>query len=137
MIPALRYHVVVTVALVLALGIPARAQVFTPPPPNDPEHIRGEIAKVDSSSVVVKTNDGKTVSLALPDDVTIIGLTKGSFTEVELRIIDEKLRGIALGHRKWDLLPDSVIAHGWVDDMEERVMSIKYGPTEQEETDVQ
>jgi hypothetical protein len=168
MIPALCYHVVVTAALVLALGTPAYAQVFTPPPPNEPLHIRGEIAKVENSSVVVKTGEGKTVSLKLSDDVTIIGLTKGSFTEVdfgkyvgsvgvrldeyspivrdslswlhkgfELRIIDEKLRGIALGHRKWDLMPDSVIAHGWVDDMEERVMSIKYGPTEQEETDVE
>ena len=54
----------------------------------------------------------------------------------ELRIIDESLRGIALGHKRWDLTRDSVIAHGWVDDMETRVLSIKYGPTEQEETDV-
>jgi hypothetical protein len=54
----------------------------------------------------------------------------------ELRIVDEQLRGIALGHKAWDLTPDSIIAHGWVDDMEVRVLSIKYGPTEQEETDV-
>ena len=55
----------------------------------------------------------------------------------ELRIIDEDLRGIASGHRKWALTPDTIIAHGWVDDMEGRVLSIKYGPTEQEETDVE
>jgi hypothetical protein len=54
----------------------------------------------------------------------------------ELRIVDEQLRGIALGHKGWDLTRDSIIAHGWVDDMEVRVLSIKYGPTEQEETDV-
>ena len=54
----------------------------------------------------------------------------------ELRIVDEQLRGIALGHKGWDLTRDSIIAHGWVDDMEVRVISIKYGPTEQEETDV-
>jgi hypothetical protein len=54
----------------------------------------------------------------------------------ELRIVDEQLRGIALGHKRWDLTRDSIIAHGWVDDMEVRVISIKYGPTEQEETDV-
>jgi hypothetical protein len=54
----------------------------------------------------------------------------------ELRIVDEQLRGIALGHKGWDLTPESIIAHGWVDDMEVRVISIKYGPTEQEETDV-
>lgn len=55
----------------------------------------------------------------------------------ELRLIDEKLRGIALGHKKWDLTHESIIAHGWVDDIEGRVISIKYGPTEIEETDVE
>jgi len=55
----------------------------------------------------------------------------------ELRIIDEELRGIAVGHRKWSLTPDTIIAHGWVDDIEDRVLSIKYGPTEEEETDVE
>jgi hypothetical protein len=55
----------------------------------------------------------------------------------ELRIIDEQLRGIASGHKKWDLTPETIIAHGWIDDIEGRVISIKYGPTEQEETDVE
>ena len=55
----------------------------------------------------------------------------------EFRLIDEALRGVAAGHKKWDLTPESVIAHGWVDDIEGRVLSIKYGPTEQEETDVE
>jgi hypothetical protein len=54
----------------------------------------------------------------------------------ELRIIDDSLRGIAIGHTKWDLTPDSTMTHGWVDDIEIRVLSIKYGPTEEEETDV-
>jgi hypothetical protein len=56
---------------------------------------------------------------------------------LELRIIDESLRGIAVGHRQWDLTPESVMTHGWVDDLEIRVLSIKYGPTEAEETDVE
>ena len=55
----------------------------------------------------------------------------------ELRIIDESLRGIAVGHTKWDLTAVSVMTHGWVDVMEGRVMSIKFGPTEEEETDVE
>ncbi len=133
----------------------------------EPDHVRGDIATVESSSILVKTRGGKTVRLGLSDELTVIKLTKGSFTDVdfgtyvgsvavrldeyspivrdslswlhrgfELRIIDEQLRGIALGHRSWDLTPDSIIAHGWVDDIETRVLSIKYGPTEQEETDV-
>lgn len=56
---------------------------------------------------------------------------------LEIRIIDESLRGIALGHMSWDLTPVSVMTHGWVDDLEVRVISIKYGPTEAEETDVE
>jgi hypothetical protein len=55
----------------------------------------------------------------------------------ELRLIDEQLRGIASGHKKWSLTPETIIAHGWVDDIEGRVLSIKYGPTEEEETDVE
>ncbi len=55
----------------------------------------------------------------------------------EFRIIDEQLRGIAAGHKKWSLTKDSIMAHGWVDDIEDRVISIKYGPTEEEETDVE
>jgi hypothetical protein len=55
----------------------------------------------------------------------------------EFRVIDEKLRGIAVGHTKWDFTPESVMTHGWIDDMEGRVVSIKYGPTEEEETDVE
>ena len=56
---------------------------------------------------------------------------------LELRIIDESLRGIAVGHTKWDLTAASVMTHGWIDDLEGRVMSIKFGPTEEEETDVE
>jgi hypothetical protein len=56
---------------------------------------------------------------------------------LELRIIDESLRGIAVGHTRWDLTPTSVMTHGWVDDREERVISIKYGPTDDEECDVE
>jgi hypothetical protein len=38
---------------------------------------------------------------------------------------------------KWDRTPNSIMTHGWVDDMEDRVLSIKYGPTDGEETDVE
>ncbi len=147
-------------AIIWALGTPARAQ--------EPEHIRGQITKVEASAIVIKTNDGKSVRFGIPDGLTVISLTKGSFTKVdfgtyvgsvavklneyspivrdslswlhegfELRIIAEELRGIAVGHKEWDLTAETIIAHGWVDDMEGRVISIKYGPTEEEETDVE
>jgi len=134
----------------------------------EPDVIRGQITAVDAASIVVKTKDGASVSIGLPESATIFALSEGSFTKVdfgvyvgavgvkldeyspivrdslswlhqgyELRVIDEELRGIASGHKKWNLTPATVIAHGWVDDMEGRVLSIKYGPTEQEETDVE
>ena len=54
----------------------------------------------------------------------------------ELRIIDEALRGIAVGFKKWDRPGGASMTHGWVDDLEGRVVSIKYGPTQDEESDV-
>jgi hypothetical protein len=143
------------------------------PPPREqkePDHIRGQITKVEASSIEVRTRDGRTVRLALPGNLAIFSLAKSSFGNVdfgtyvgavsvrlgddiyspirrdslswlhrgfELRIIDEQLRGIAVGYTRWDLAPESVITHGWVDDMEDRVLSIKYGPTDIEETDVE
>jgi hypothetical protein len=156
----------VLTALALALGfVPSTATLAEDA---EPEHFRGEIASMQGSAMVVKTKSGKTVRLAVPENVTVIHLTKGSYTEVdfgvyvgavayqlneyspivrdsavwlhkgmELRIIDEKLRGIAIGEKKWDLTPVSKIAHGWVDDIEDRVISIKWGPSDYDETDVE
>ncbi|RZL88357.1 MAG: hypothetical protein EOP82_23285 [Variovorax sp.] len=149
----------------------AAADDHTPKPVQDAaeaDHIRGQITLVEASLFAVKTGEGRTLSIGLDDATTVIGLSKGSFTEVdfgvyvgavavkleeyspivrdsavwlhkgyELRIIDDKLRGIALGHRKWDLTSDSIISHGWVDDLEVRVLSIKWGPTDYDETDVE
>ena len=159
MVRVLCYHVTIASVILWALGTPARAQ--------EPEHIRGQITEVEASAIVMKTSDGKTVRLGILDNLTVISLTKDSFTKVdfgtyvgsvavrlneyspivrdsmswlhrgfELRIISEELRGIAVGHKEWDLTPETIIAHGWVDDIEGRVLSIKYGPTEEEETDV-
>lgn len=133
-----------------------------------PLHVRGQLTRVEDFAIVIKTKAGRTVRLQLADNLTVISLSKGSFTEVtfgtyvgaaavkldayspivrdslswlhrgfELHIVDEELRGIAAGHKPWDLTSNSIIAHGWVDDMEGRVLSIKYGPTEEEETDVE
>jgi hypothetical protein len=165
-----RYLGMSVLVIAAALGTPARAQVHTAPAANEPERIRGQITRVDGSTIQVKTAKGVTMRLGLPDAAAIFALSKASFGEVdfgtyvgavsrklgdniyspivrdslswlhrgfELRIIDESLRGIAVGHTRWDLTPDSVMTHGWVDDLEERVISIKYGPTEEEETDVE
>ena len=94
---------------------------------------RGSFADLDFGTYVgaVSERMGNTYSPIYRDSLS--WLHRG----IELRIIDESLRGIAVGHTKWDLTKESVITHGWVDDIEDRVISIKYGPTDQEETDVE
>ncbi len=159
---SLSSRVVIASLVVAGFAAPARADE------SEPDHVRGQIAAVDSASMTVKNSKGETVRLHLAEDITVIGLTKGSYTEVdfgvyvgsvavkleefspivrdsavwlhkgfELRIIDEKLRGIAVGHKKWSLTPETIISHGWVDDIEDRVISIKWGPSDYDETDVE
>ena len=167
MVVRLSYIVMIAAIIVSVFGSPAYAQKVTDAG-GQPDRIRGEITKVDSSSIVVKAKNGNTVTLSLEDYTSIFSLTRASFTDVdfgayvgsiskrlnafspiirdslswlhrafELRIFDENLRGMAVGHQRWDLTSDSVMTHGWVDDLEIRVLSIKYGPTEEEETDVE
>ncbi len=158
-----RWILVVFMVAILA-GQSVEAQQVTEG--NKETHVRGKIAQVAADSVVVDTNTGKVRLSLPPDltvlkltkaDFTDVafGVYVGSVSKrlnayspivrdsmswlhhgFELRIFDEKLRGLALGHTSWDLTKDSVITHGWVDDLETRVISIKYGPTEEEETDV-
>jgi hypothetical protein len=94
---------------------------------------KGSFADLDFGTYVGSVSErmGETYSPIYRDSLS--WLHRG----LELRIIDESLRGIAVGHTKWDLTKESVITHGWVDDIEDRVISIKYGPTDQEETDVE
>lgn len=82
-------------------------------------------------SVAVRLDMTSPIVRATPRE-TISWLYQGK----ELRIIDENLRGIAVGFKKWDLPAGSSMTHGWVDDLESRVVSIKYGPTQDEESDV-
>jgi len=161
MVRALCRPVVIASVVILALGTTARAQDA------EPDHIRGRILSVQHSSMVVKTGDETVriglsaditvISLAKGsftdvDFGTYVGAVAVQLDEYspilrdsavwlhrgfELRIIDERLRGIALGEKKWDLTPESIISHGWVDDIEIRVLSIKWGPTDYDETDVE
>lgn len=156
-----RYNLMAAVAIVMAMGSPALAQeepdhirgkiteisdssivmetkIGTTVRVMIPEEItvialdKGSFTKVDFGvyvgSVAIKLDE---YSPIVRDSLS--WLHRG----YEFRIIDEQLRGIALGHKKWDLTKESIMAHGWIDDIEGRVVSIKYGPTEEEETDVE
>ena len=161
------YQLVVVSFVVWASGIPAHAQKLTPSENEPDHirgkitEVTGSSISVqtrDGNTVTLATGDNLTVialekgSFTKVDFGTYVGSVAVKLDEFspivrdsmswlhkgfELRIIDEQLRGIAAGHKKWDLTPVSVMAHGWVDDIEGRVLSIKYGPTEEEETDVE
>jgi hypothetical protein len=137
----------------------------------EPDHVRGQISGVDAGSVTIKTKDGRSLRLSLPEGLAVFALTKASFSNIdfgqyvgsvavklditdpivratpretigilfqghELRILDEKLRGIAVGFKKWDVPNGGSMTHGWVDDMDGRTVTIKYGPQRHEQSDV-
>ena len=82
MVKALRCYMVIAAVIGLAVGLPAHAQ-------EEPDHIRGQITQVEDTSIVVKSLDGKTVRLAIPQDLTVISLDKGSFTKVDFMLASE------------------------------------------------
>jgi hypothetical protein len=160
-VKALRNTMVVAAVMALAAGSPARAQ--DEPDHIRGQIIEVTAASIvvkarDGETVRLATPEGLTViglekgSFTKVDFGVYVGSVAIKLDEYspivrdsmswlhkgfELRIIDEQLRGIAAGHKKWSLTSESIMAHGWVDDIEDRVLSIKYGPTEEEETDVE
>jgi hypothetical protein len=151
--PALRRRAVIAAILTLTTLGPAQAQN------GEVVNIRGKISAVDGSTITVQTKAGTQTRLKLTAESGIFALSRAVFSDVyfgtyvgavstplpdgwthrafELRVIDEQLRGLALGHMKWDLTAESGMTHGWVDDIEDRILSIKFGPTDEEERDVE
>ena len=158
-------RMLMTAWVVLALADAARAD------DDEPDHVRGQISSVNAGSVTIKTADGRSLRLDLPEQLAVFTLSKASFSNIdfgqyvgsvavklditnpivratpretigilfqghELRIIDEKLRGIAVGFKKWDMPKGGSMTHGWVDDMDGRTVTIKYGPQREEQSDV-
>ncbi len=85
-------------------------------------YVGSAAVRLDMTSPIVRATPRETISWL--------------YEGYELRIIDEALRGIAVGFKPWDKPGGASMTHGWVDDLEGRVISIKYGPTQDEESDV-
>ena len=160
-VKALRYNVVIAAIMVLAVALPAHAQ--EEPDHIRGQIIEDDGSSIvvktgDGETVwlatpeeltIISLEKGSFTRVELNDYVGAIAVKLDEFSPIvrdseswlhrgfELRIIDEQLRGIAAGHKDWSLPPGAIATHGWVDDMEDRVVSIKYGPTAKEETDVE
>jgi hypothetical protein len=116
-----------------------------------PRRIRGTIERVDGDKLVVKARDGSEVTLTLKKDAMVLAIVKatlsdikpgsyvgitgkpqpdGSQRAVEVHIFPEAMRGVGDGHRPWDLLPESTMTNGNVEQqvtgVDEQTLKIKY-----------
>jgi len=117
---------------VAALPLPAAAQNA---PDTTPMRIRGTVDKLDGQTLVVKSRDGQSLSIALASNFTVLGVvsksvadikpgdyvastsikgTDGRLRAIEVHIFPENMRGVAEGQFPWDLVPDSVMTNATV-----------------------
>lgn len=104
--------------------------------------IRGEIEKVDGSSLTIKTTDGASTKVALASGYSVGAVTKattadikkggfigvgarpqadGTLMAVQVFIFPEAMRGTGEGHKPWGVLPDSTMTNATVADTVSRV----------------
>lgn len=104
--------------------------------------VRGEVEKLDGSTLTVKNGNDETVSINLAPNyslgavvkATAADIKKGSFIGVGARpqpdgtllavqvlIFPEAMRGTGEGHRAWSVLPDSTMTNATVSETVTRV----------------
>jgi hypothetical protein len=131
--------------LLLALAAPvANAQ-------EAPVRVRGTIDRVEGDVYVVKARSGAELKIKLPDNVTVVALSKASLADIkqgsyvgvagmpqadgsqkalEVHIFPEAMRGTGDGHRGWDLQPTSTMTNGNVEQTtassDGQVLTLKY-----------
>ena len=137
-----------TLWMALACGL-ALAQAAAPA--NPPVRLRGTLEKMETDSVTIKERRGETMTLAVPDNVSIVevapitlaDIKPGSFVGVagmpqadgsqealEVLVFPESARGSNEGHYPWDLQPQSTMTNATVADLaatpDGRRMVLKY-----------
>ncbi len=123
------------------LGVAALALIvggtaaFSQPAPQR-VRVRGTIEKVDGTTLTVKTREGQTVTLKLPDNVGVAATMKRTLADIkpndfvgvaampqgpgkpqralEVLIFPEAMRGTGEGHYPWDLMPESTMTNAAV-----------------------
>jgi len=116
-----------------------------------PVRVRGTIEKVEGTTLTVKTREGDTVKVKVPDDVGVAGVVKRSLADIkpndfvgiaampqaggpsralEVLIFPEAMRGTGEGHRSWDLMPESTMTNATVAEtvakVEGHMLTLKY-----------
>jgi hypothetical protein len=118
------------VVFTAALALPTAAQN---PPEGTPTRIRGTVEKLDGQTLMVKSRDSQSLSIALAPNFTVRGVVAktvadikpgdfvastsvkdpdGKLRAIEVHILPESLRGVAReGQFPWDLVPDSLMTN--------------------------
>jgi hypothetical protein len=138
---------------VAALALSAAAQ-------NPPARIRGTVEKLDGQTLMIKSRDGQSLSIALAPNFTVRAVVAktvadikpgdfvastsvkgpdGKLRAIEVHILPESLRGVALeGQFPWDLAPDSLMTNATAAQItsapEGQVMRVTYKDGEAEVT---
>jgi hypothetical protein len=102
----------------------------------DAVRVRGTIESVDGPNLSVKARDGAMMTVKLTDDAKVLTLDKksladvkegtfvgitampqpdGSQKAVEIHIFPEAMRGTGEGHYPWDLMANSTMTNGNID----------------------
>ncbi len=113
--------------------------------------VRGTIEKIDGGTLTVKTREGDTVTVKVPDNVGVAGVVKRTLADIkpndfvgiaampqagmpsralEVLIFPEAMRGTGEGHRGWDLMPESTMTNATVAEAVKQVdgqmLTLKY-----------
>jgi hypothetical protein len=123
---------VLAALLVAAAAWPTLSQSATE---GTPAHIRGTVQSFDGQSLVVRSRDGRQVTVRLSKDVKVSSVARVALTAIkpgdfvgtaavpgsdgrlhaqEVLVFPEAMRGVGEGHRPWDLTPDSTMTNATV-----------------------
>jgi len=139
----LRRALVVFALAAVSGALPLQAQ--------DTTRVRGAVERLDGSTLYVKSRDGADLVIALGDKPvftaivpatladlkpgTYVGATAlpgadGGLVAVEVHIFPDAMRGVAEGHRPWDLQPKSTMTNANLETavagVDGRMLTLKY-----------
>ena len=120
-------------------------------PAGAPLRVRGTVQQLQGTALSVTTRGGEHLTVKLADNYTVTGVAKADVAEVrsgkyvgtttvgerdgalvalEVHIYPEAMRGVAEGHRDWDLRPQSKMTNANVAEVvrlgEDRVLTVTY-----------
>jgi hypothetical protein len=113
--------------------------------------VRGQIEKVDGQVLTVKSREGGTLTIKVPENVAVSATMKRSISDIksndfvgiaampqgsgpsralEVLIFPEAMRGAGEGHYGWDLMPESTMTNAAVAEtvasVNGRTLTLKY-----------